>query len=118
MKGTRDYGIRFCASQDCALQGYSDSDWGGSPDDMKSNADYYCKLGLGVFSWCSKKHNIVAQSTAEAEFVAVAAIVNQALWLRKVLIDLNMKQNGHTKIFVGNQAVSSYSFLEKCRRKA
>ena len=24
VKGTRDYGIRFCASQDCVLQGYYD----------------------------------------------------------------------------------------------
>ena len=36
VRGTLDYGIRFCANQDCVLQGYSDSDWGGSLDDMKS----------------------------------------------------------------------------------
>ena len=50
MKGTRDYGIRFYASQDSVLQGYSDSDRGGSPDDMKSTVGYCLKLGSGVFS--------------------------------------------------------------------
>ena len=60
----------------------------------------------------------MAQSTAEAEFVAVAAIVNQALWLKKVLlIDLNMKQNGHTKIFVGNQAAIAISHNPVFHRK-
>ena len=45
VKEIKDYGIRFCASQDCVMQGYSDSDWGGSPDDMKSTAGYCFKLG-------------------------------------------------------------------------
>ena len=63
---------------------------------MKSTTSYYFKLGSGVFSWCSKKQNTVAQSTIEAEFIATTATANHALWLRKVLIDLNMKQEGHT----------------------
>uniref|UniRef100_A0A803MVJ0 Retroviral polymerase SH3-like domain-containing protein n=1 Tax=Chenopodium quinoa TaxID=63459 RepID=A0A803MVJ0_CHEQI len=42
------------------------SDWGGSNDDMKSTMGYVFSLGSGVFSWISKKHEVVAQSTAEA----------------------------------------------------
>ena len=44
----------------------------------------------------------MAQSTAEAGFFVVTIFANQALWLRKVLIDLNMKQEGCIKIFVDN----------------
>ena len=109
VRGTLDYGIRFCANQDCVLQGYSDSDWGGSPDDMKSTSGYCFNFGSGVFSWCSKKQNIVAQSTAEAEFIAATAAANQALWIRKVLVDLNLKQEGCTEVFVDNQAAIAIS---------
>lgn len=43
-----------------------------------------------------RKQENVAQSTTEAEFVAAAAAVNQALWMNFFLIDLNMKQNEST----------------------
>lgn len=45
----------------------------------------------------------MAQSTAEAEFVAAAA-VNQALWLKKILVDLHMELTGSIKVFVDNEA--------------
>ena len=51
----------------------------------------------------------MAQSTAEAEFVAATASVNQALWLRKILMDLNLEQKESTKIFVDNQATIAIS---------
>ncbi|KAK2371233.1 secreted RxLR effector protein [Trifolium repens] len=63
-------------------------------------------MGSGVFSWCSKKQEVIAQSTAEAEYIAAAA-VNQAIWIRKLMTDLHMNQTESTKIFVDNQAAIS-----------
>ena len=91
------------------LFGYSDSDWGGSLDDMKSTSGYCFSLGSRIFSWCSKKQDIMAQSTTEAEFVAVAIAVNQALWLRKILVDLQMEQTKGTEVLVDNQATIAIS---------
>jgi hypothetical protein len=34
----------------------------------------------------------MAQSTVEAEFIIATTIVNQALWLQKILYDLHMEQ--------------------------
>ena len=34
----------------------------------------------------------MAQFTVEVEFVSAIAVVNQALWPRKILIDLNLEQ--------------------------
>ena len=109
VKGTLNFGIKFCPSQDYSLQGYSDSDWGGSLDDLKSTSGYCFLFGTCAFSWCCKKQNIVAQSTVEVEFTAASTAVNQALWLRKVLVDLNMKQERCTELFVDNQAAISIS---------
>jgi len=48
---------------------------------MKNTLGYCFSLGSRVFSWCTKKQEIVAQSIVEAEFIAASAAVNQALWL-------------------------------------
>lgn len=59
---------------------------------MKSTSGYYFTFGSGVFSWSQKKQEIVGQSIADAEFVAATTSINQELWLRKILIDLNLEQ--------------------------
>jgi hypothetical protein len=109
VKGTCDFGIKFTKSKEFKLVGFSDSDWGGSTDDMKSTSGYCFTLGSGVFSWSSKKQETVAQSTTEAEFVAATAAVNQAMWLRKILSDLHLDHKEDTKIFVDNQAAIAIS---------
>ena len=107
VKGTIDYGIRFNQVKNFNLHGYSNSDWAGCVDDMRSTSGYYFSFGSeivsGIISWCSKKQEVIAQSTIEAEYVAVAAAaVNQALWIRKLMIDLHMEQQEGTQRFVDN----------------
>ncbi|CAL5368182.1 unnamed protein product [Camellia sinensis] len=109
VKGTIDSGIRFSQVKNFNLHGYSDSDWAGCVDDMRSTSGYCFSFGFGIFSWCSKKQEVIAQSTAEAEaeYVAATAAVNQALWIRKLMTDLHMEQQESTQIFVDNQAAIS-----------
>ena len=76
---------------------------------MKSTLGYCCTFGSGVFSWVWKKQAIVAQSTAEAEFLVAIAVVNQALWLRKILPDLQVVQIDSNKVFIDNQAAIAIS---------
>jgi len=109
VKGTVSYGVKFEKCQSFKLYGFSDSDWAGSLDDMRSTSGYCFNLGSGVFSWCSKKQEIVAQSTAEAEFIAATTAVNQALWLKKILSDLSMEEREPTEISVDNQAAIAIS---------
>ncbi|KAL9444243.1 hypothetical protein AB3S75_017429 [Citrus x aurantiifolia] len=109
IKGTLDHGIKFEKEDKLILHGFADSDWAGSCDDMRSTSGYLFSLGSGCFCWSSKKQEIVAQSTAEAEYIAAAAAVNQALWLRKLMTDLKMIQNYATEIFVDNQAAIAIS---------
>lgn len=109
VKGTSNFGVKFTRSKEFKLAGFSDSDWGGSIDDMRSTSGYCFTFGSGVFSWSSKKQETVAQSTAEAEFVAATTAVNHVLWLRKILVDLNLEQKESTKIFVDNQAAIAIS---------
>ncbi|KAG8492601.1 hypothetical protein CXB51_010050 [Gossypium anomalum] len=102
LKGTLSHGLYFSKSENLKLIGYTDSDWAGSKDDMKSTSGYAFTLGSTMFCWSSKKQSIVAQSTAEAEYVAAAGAVNQAIWLRKILGDLNLYQKEATDIYCDN----------------
>ncbi|KAL3514436.1 hypothetical protein ACH5RR_027153 [Cinchona calisaya] len=113
VKGTVNYDVKFEKCQNFKLCGFSDSDYAGSIDDMKSISGYYFNLGLSIFSWCSKKQETVAQSTIEAEFIAATTTVNQALWLKKFTCDLHMQQKekkDNIEIFVDNKATIAISY--------
>lgn len=104
LKGTQSYGVKFKAVPEMKLVGFVDSDWGGSVEDMKSTTGFCFSLGSGCFSWSSKKQEVVAQSTAEAEFVAATAAAKHAVWLRKLLCDLGLQEKRSTVLYVDNQA--------------
>ena len=76
---------------------------------MKNTSGYCFSLGSRNFSWCSKKQDIVAQSTEETEFITAIAAANQTLWLKKIMCDLHMEEKSSTKIFVDNQAAIAIS---------
>jgi hypothetical protein len=76
---------------------------------MKRTSRYCFSFGSGIFSWCFKKQEIIAQSTAEAQYVVATATANQALWLRKMLADLDMEQRDAMKVYVDNQAAIAIS---------
>lgn len=79
IKGNTEMGIWFKRSEKLDLTGYTDSDWAGSMDDMKSTSGYIFYLGLSIICWNSMKQKIVAQSTAEAECIAASEATNQAI---------------------------------------
>ena len=58
--GTTNYGIKYCYCQNFMLHGFSDSDWAGSNDDMRSTTGFCFSFGSGMFSWSSKKQDTVA----------------------------------------------------------
>lgn len=86
------------------LEGYADSDWAGSVDDMKSTSGYVFTIGSGVICWNARKQEVVAQSTAEAEYISLAAAANQAIWLKKLLTDLCQEQSSPTDLFCDNKS--------------
>eukprot|EP00253_Pinus_taeda_P034558 PITA_34558 len=85
------------------------SDWAGSVDDRKSTSGYVFHMGSGAISWASKKHSIVALSTAEAEYVAATAAVCQAVWMRRMLRSLGQEQAKAIVIFCDNSSAIALS---------
>ncbi|KAM1224199.1 hypothetical protein ACFX2G_044088 [Malus domestica] len=104
IRGTLNYGLFYNFGEDEKLFGYSDSDWGGDQDERKSTSGYVFFLGSTVFSWTSKKQSIVALSSCEAEYVAVASTVCEAIWLRNILKSMCHPQVESTVIHVDNMS--------------
>lgn len=59
-------------------------------------------LGSGPIAWASKKQATVALSSTEAEYVAATTAACQAIWLRRLLKDLNQQQVQATRVFCDN----------------
>jgi hypothetical protein len=88
LRGTIRHGLRYASSVDMRLQGYADSDWVGSVVDMKSTFGCCFSFWSAMVSWCSRKHNYVALSITEVEYIAVCMAVHEAVWLQKLLAGL------------------------------
>ncbi|KAL4369561.1 hypothetical protein GQ457_05G017080 [Hibiscus cannabinus] len=100
VQSTLGEGLNYLKTSIVVLTGYSDSDWIGSLDDMKSTSGYVFNLGSGAIFWSSKKLQVVAQSTVESEYIATVD-ANQAIWLRNLHYDLGFKQESAI-VFVCN----------------
>lgn len=70
------------------LLGYCDSDLGHFIGNIKSTSGYAFSLRPCVFSWSSKKQQLIARSSREAKYVSVAIATSQAIWLKRILEDL------------------------------
>lgn len=105
LAGTLNLGITFGGSADTSLelQGYCDADYAGDTDTRKSTTGYVFLLNSGAVSWQSKRQPTVAASTTEAEYMAAASAIKEALWLRKLLSDLQLG-SGTISIFADNQS--------------
>ena len=81
IKSTMHHGCNYKRGQGSAkLLGFSDSDHTGNTGDRKSTAGHAFFLGKNLITWSSKKQNIVALSSFEAEYVAIATATCQGLW--------------------------------------
>ena len=88
--GTLDYCLTFQKSvHGIRLVGYSDSDWAGELSDRKSTSGYIFMLSNDgpAISWKSKKQDVVALSSCEAEYMAGCAAAQEAIYLSRVFTD-------------------------------
>ncbi|KAG8640637.1 hypothetical protein MANES_13G070650v8 [Manihot esculenta] len=109
LQGTKDFGMFFKANEKSELIGFTDSDYAGDQDSRRSTLGYIFMLGTGPISWSSKKQPIVTLSSTEAKFVTATSCACQAIWLRRILEELQLKQEGATTIFCDNSSAIKLS---------
>jgi hypothetical protein len=101
LKGTKSLRLAY-KGQPQKLKGFTDADWGGCRDTRRSTAGYLFNIGSGAISWQSKRQGVVALSTCEAEFLGQTQATKEAVWLRRLLNELNMNQGMNATIICGD----------------
>ena len=91
LKAHQEKGILSKKTSDIALAIYTNADFAGSPLDMRLTTGYCTFLGGNIVSGRSKKQNVVALSSAEAEFKDMATGVCELLWAKIILEDLKVQ---------------------------
>jgi len=99
--GIVDYGLTFGGSSE-TLVGYCDADYAGDLDSRRSTTRYVFLMFGGAVSWSSRLQPTVAVSTVEAEYLSAGQVVKEALWFRKLGVDLGFDL-GHVQIYCDNQ---------------
>jgi hypothetical protein len=83
LKATCDYGLVMNVkdSTDVNISAYSDADYANDPVDRRSVSGYVTMLDGNVVSYASRKQQINAQSTCEAEYIAMSECAKDLLWI-------------------------------------
>ncbi|RVW75530.1 putative mitochondrial protein [Vitis vinifera] len=91
------------------IVGYIDVDWAGSPLDRRFISGYCVFIGGNLISWKSKKQDVVARSSAEAEYQVMALATCELIWLRQLLQKLRFGKDEQIKLVCDNR----FPILEK-----
>ncbi|KAL5698715.1 hypothetical protein ACHQM5_029711 [Ranunculus cassubicifolius] len=104
LKGSPGRGIWMRNNGHHSISAYTDADWAGCPVDRKSTSGYCIFVGGNLVTWKSKKQNVVARSSAEAEYRAMATTTSEIIWLRVLLKNLGFGSSQPIILYCDNQA--------------
>ncbi|KAH9663295.1 hypothetical protein KPL70_019630 [Citrus sinensis] len=91
IRGTSDVALCYGGSE-FTVRGYVDLDFAGDLDKRKSTTGYVFTLAGAAVSWVSKLQTVVALSTTEAEYMAATQACKEAIWIQRLLEELEHKQ--------------------------
>ena len=86
------------------LTGFVDADWANERSDHSLTLGYMYKLTGGAISWTLKKQSLITLSSTEAEYIASAHAVKEAIWLRCLLTEIGFPDYDPTTILMDNQS--------------
>ena len=107
LKSSPGKGLLFKKNSSRKVDAFTDVDWAGSITDRKSTSGYCTFVWGNLVTWRSKKQSVVARSSAEAEYRAMANGVCELLWIRRVLKELRLEVELPMKLFCDNKAAIS-----------
>ena len=107
LKTTPGKGLFFKKNEQRNVEAFTDADWAGSVEDRRSTSGYCTKVWGNLVIWRSKKQSIVARSSAEAEFRALAQGTCELIWLKRLLEELKMSSEYPMKLYCDNKAAIS-----------
>ena len=72
LKNAPGRGLFYRSSGHLRIEGYTNTDWAGSPSDRKSTTGYCTFIVGNLVTWRSKKQSVVICSSVETNYHAMA----------------------------------------------
>ncbi|RVW82116.1 Retrovirus-related Pol polyprotein from transposon RE1 [Vitis vinifera] len=107
LKMTPGKGLFFRKTENRDTEVYSDADWVGNIIDRRSTSGYCSFVWGNLVTWRSKKQSVVARSSAEAEYRALAQGICEGIWIKRVLSELGQTSSSPILMMCDNQAAIS-----------
>lgn len=85
LKGAIDARLIFRPSKDSRLFCFTDAGWVSGPDDRRSQYGFFIYFGGNLVSWAPRKQKVVARSSTEVEYRAIAFASAKLIWLQQLL---------------------------------
>lgn len=104
LRGTTNLKLCFSSFQAGDMHGFSDADWASDVDKRRSCTGYIFKLSGAAISWKSKRQSTTALSSTEAEYMALAAATQEAVWLCQLMKELQLNRSKPMRIYCDNQS--------------
>jgi hypothetical protein len=102
--GTKHYAITFTKESPANLIVYCDSDFAGDVTDYKSTTGVLVLIGTTPVGWYCSKQTITAQSSTDAEIIAMNFATKEIIWLRGLLGELGADVSLPTRLLCDNQS--------------
>ncbi|RVW64787.1 Retrovirus-related Pol polyprotein from transposon RE1 [Vitis vinifera] len=107
LKKSPGRGLYFKKTSSREVEVFTDADWAGSLTDRRSTTGYCSYVWGNLVTWRSKKQSVVARSSAEAEFRAMAHEICERMWLQRILKELGIISNSTMTVLCDNKATIS-----------
>jgi len=98
LAGTMDLGISFIKEDNSELVVYCDADYGSDINDYRSTSGVMVFIGSTIVGWYSSKQTTVAQSSTDAEILAMNFAAKEIIWIRGLLAEMGLPQLLPTKL--------------------
>ncbi|XP_071727905.1 secreted RxLR effector protein 161-like [Rutidosis leptorrhynchoides] len=109
LKKTADHGVVFEKNGHLEIKIYTDASWAGEKGDRRSTSGFFTLVGGNLVAWRCKKQKVVALSSAELEFRGIAKGVAEALWIKKLLTEIEFPLKETIQIMCDNEAAIAIS---------
>ncbi len=121
LKGTQNKELCYRkGANENLINAYSDADWAADVTDRRSTTGYCISLNKNgpLVSWKTKRQPTVALSTCEAEYMALAATVQECLYLEQLLQNIDGLKY-ESKVYEDNQGAIALAknpvYRQRCK---